>query len=79
MIISKNNPTFKYLNNLKFKKYRNAFNQAIVFGNDIVDIAYKKGLVEKFISTKSKINSIIISDQLFKILSGGNYKNKYTS
>ena len=76
MIISKNNPTFKYLNNLKFKKYRNAFNQAIVFGNDIVDIAYKKGLVEKFISTKPKINSIIISDKLFKILSGGNYKNK---
>ncbi|QTX02659.1 23S rRNA methyltransferase [Candidatus Phytoplasma luffae] len=68
MIISKNNPQFKKLKKLSFKKYRDLYQEFLVFGNHLVEEALKAKIVLELYTTSLNGQGTLISENLMKEL-----------
>lgn len=68
MITSNQNQTFKYLLKLKKAKYRKQYQEAIIFGQDVIDAAIEAGVVVSFITTVEKEEAICLEPSLFDSL-----------
>ncbi|WP_349401825.1 RNA methyltransferase [Candidatus Phytoplasma solani] len=72
MITSNQNPTFKKLKKLKLKKYRDLYQQFLVYGNHLIEQSqktlYQNTLIEIYTSTETK-EGTLISPILMKELS----------
>lgn len=69
MITSKQNETFKKLLKLKKAKYRNQYQEALIFGHDLIEEALKKNKVIQIISTFPHGNHLVLSKELIDELS----------
>ena len=69
MITSKQNETFKRLLKLKKAKYRNQYQEALIFGHDIVEEALKTNKVIQLISTFPHGKNLVLSKDLMDALS----------
>jgi len=69
MITSKQNETFKRLLKLKKAKYRNQYQEALIFGHDIVEEALKTNKVIQLISTFPHGKNLVLSKELMDALS----------
>lgn len=76
MITSNQNQQFKYLMKLKNGKYRNIYQEAIIFGEDIILAAKKAKLIQTMIVTKEMDQAIVLSDALFDKLANYHMENK---
>ncbi|MDO8168163.1 TrmH family RNA methyltransferase [Candidatus Phytoplasma melaleucae] len=73
MILSKNNPKFKKLKKLLSKKYRNLYQEFLIFGKNIIQEAEKKEIIsELYTINPNKEKGILIQKTLMKNLN----KNK---
>ncbi|WP_162140138.1 TrmH family RNA methyltransferase [Haploplasma axanthum] len=68
MIISKDNETIKYLKKLKQKKYRDAENKFLVFGDHLVSEALNNGKVLNIYTSNENKEGILITDNIMKEL-----------
>ncbi|EMR14649.1 MULTISPECIES: TrmH family RNA methyltransferase [Candidatus Phytoplasma] len=69
MILSSNNPIFKKMMKLSSKKYRDLYQEFIVFGNHLVQEALKKGIVLHLYTIKpEKEAGLFIKKSLMKAL-----------
>lgn len=69
MIISKQNPTVKYLQKLLKKKYRDQENKFLIFGTHMIDIAEKNGYeIDVYTSDETKEGTHVSKD-IMKMLS----------
>ncbi|MDV3169123.1 MAG: hypothetical protein Q8796_02350 [Candidatus Phytoplasma australasiaticum] len=69
MILSSNNPIFKKMMKLSSKKYRDLYQEFIVFGNHLVQEALKKGIVlHLYTINPEKEAGLFIKKSLMKAL-----------
>lgn len=68
MITSKENEKIKYLRKLKTKKYRDLENRFLVFGNHLIEEAYKHGEIEEIFTSNPNYEGTLISNELMKEL-----------
>ena len=68
MITSNQNQQFKYLLKLKKSKYRKAYQEALIFGEDIIAAAKHAGVIRSMIVTQEFEDAIVMSDALFDML-----------
>ena len=67
MITSSQNQTYKYMLKLKKSKYRKRYEEALIFGQDMIEAAQKRGLIQSLISTDNE-GDIVLSEDLFDAL-----------
>ena len=68
MITSKQNDIYKHLLKLKKAKYRNVHQEALIFGQDLIEEAKKANKILQYISTAPHGNHIVISKELMDTL-----------
>lgn len=68
MIESKDNPQIKYLKKLQMKKYRDEYNEFLVFGEHLIEEAEKHGEIVKLYTTNHEKKGLLISENLMKEL-----------
>ncbi|MDO8057310.1 TrmH family RNA methyltransferase [Candidatus Phytoplasma gossypii] len=69
MILSSNNRVFKKMMKLSFKKYRDLYQEFLVFGNHLVQEAVKKGIVlGLYTINPKKEDGLFIKKSLMKLL-----------
>ena len=64
MIISKQNKQFKILKKLKVKKYRDAYDKFLVYGEHLIDKAREKGALEEVMTSNPDIKGTLFSKEL---------------
>src|SRR5690554_3292079 len=68
MIESKDNPQIKYLKKLQTKKYRDEYNEFLIFGEHLIEEAEKHGEIVKLYTTNHEKKGLLISESLMKDL-----------
>ena len=68
MIESKDNPQIKYLKKLQTKKYRDEYNEFLIFGEHLIEEAEKHGEIVKIYTTNHEKKGLLISKNLMKEL-----------
>lgn len=68
MIESKTNEKVKKLNKLKLKKFRDIYNEFLVFDEDIIKIAFDKNLVKELYTTNPSKKGELISKNIMTYL-----------
>lgn len=64
MITSKQNEMYKHLIKLKKAKYRYLHQEAVIFGNDLLEEARKANKIKHYLSTAPHGNNMLISKEL---------------
>ena len=76
MITSNQNQQYKYLMKLKKSKYRHIYQEAIIFGEDLIDATKKAGNIQSMIVTKDQGVLICLSSELFETLADYHMENQ---
>lgn len=69
LIESKQNPQIKHLNKLNQKKYRDEYNEFLVYGEKLVSLAKEKGIVKEVYTSNPNKGGILITKKLMGELS----------
>jgi TrmH family RNA methyltransferase len=67
MITSSQNQTYKYALKLKKAKYRKLYQEALIFGQDMIEAAQKNGRIQSLISIDTN-GDIVLTEELFNAL-----------
>lgn len=68
MIESKDNQQIKYIKKLQTKKYRDEYNEFLIFGEHLIEEAEKHGEIVKIYTTNHEKKGLLISKNLMKEL-----------